>query len=96
MIKSKLDSELKKIVDISKEFGAKMVILFGSCLEDIAQARDIDIAISGVSDQDFFKYYGRISMAVEDEVDLVDLKDLPEHFYHRIVSRGKVLYERKD
>jgi predicted nucleotidyltransferase len=34
---------LEKIVNISKEFGAKKVFLFGSCLEDISSCRDIDI-----------------------------------------------------
>ena len=29
------ERELKTITDISKEFGAKRVLLFGSCLEDI-------------------------------------------------------------
>jgi predicted nucleotidyltransferase len=41
-----LERELKKIASISKEFGAKKVILFGSCLEDIESARDIDITVN--------------------------------------------------
>ena len=46
MIKAALDFELTKIVDISKDFGARKVLLFGSCLEDPVRARDIDIAVS--------------------------------------------------
>ena len=96
MIKASLDYELKKIVNISKDFGVRKVILFGSCLENTSTANDIDIAVSGVLDRDFFKLYGKISMALDDEVDLVDLDDLPKHFYNRVLSKGKVLYERLD
>lgn len=93
MIKANLDLELKKIVDVSKKFGAKKVILFGSCLEDVFTARDIDIAVSGIPDKDFFRFYGHLSMEVKDEVDVVDINDLPAHFYKRIMSKGRVLYE---
>jgi len=95
MEKRIFETELKQIVDISKEFGADKVILFGSCLEDIELARDIDIAISGIKPREFFKYYGKVSMAVKDEVDIIDLKDVREHLYKRILSKGKVLYERR-
>ncbi len=94
MDKTTLDAELAKIVKISKEFGARMVLLFGSCLEDIKLARDIVIAVSGVKPREFFKYYGRVSMAVDDEVDIIDLDDVREHFYKRILSKGRVIYER--
>ncbi|MCK5178393.1 MAG: hypothetical protein KAR32_02605 [Candidatus Omnitrophica bacterium] len=93
MIKVALDTELTKIVDISKAFGADRVLLFGSCLDDVARARDIDIAVSGIPPRKFFEYYAEVSMAVKDEVDIVDLDDLGDHFSGRILSKGKVLYE---
>ena len=93
MKKEVLDRELKKIASISKEFGAKKVLLFGSCLEDIESARDIDIAVSGIKPQEFFKYYGKVSMAVDDEVDIIDLDDIREHLYKRVLSKGQVIYE---
>jgi len=94
MKKEVFETELKKIVSISKEFGAKKVLLFGSCLEDIESAQDIDIAIGGITPKEFFKYYGKVSMVVDDEVDIVDLDDVREHFYKRILSKGRVIYER--
>lgn len=87
-------SELAKIVEVSKEFGARKVLLFGSCLEDIEVARDIDLAVSGIKPSEFFRYYGKVSMMVEDEVDIIDLDDVREHLYKRILSKGKVIYER--
>jgi len=93
MNKEILERELKNIASISKEFGAKKVILFGSCLEDIGSARDIDIAVSGIEGGQFFKYYGKVSMAVENEVDIIDLDDVREHLYKRVLSKGQVVYE---
>lgn len=97
MIKAVIDKgkELDRIVDISREFGAKKVFLFGSFLENKERARDIDIAVSGVPAEDFFTYYGKVSMEVKDDVDIVDLKDVSPHLHRRIISKGKVLYERK-
>lgn len=53
MKKDFFETELKKIVSISKEFGAKKILLFGSCLYDIESAKDIDIATSGIKTKEF-------------------------------------------
>ncbi len=89
-----LEDELVKIVEIGKEFGVGKVFLFGSCLEDAETANDIDIAVEGVKPSDFFEYYGKVSLAVNDEVDIVDLEDLREHMRKRVLSKGRLLYEK--
>lgn len=94
MKKEVLDTELAEIKKISKEFDVVKVFLFGSCLENIETAQDIDIAVEGIKAKDFFKYYGKISMAVDNEVDLVDLDDIRKHFQKRILAKGKIIYER--
>ncbi len=94
MKKEVLDNELAKIEEISREFDVEKVFLFGSCLENVETANDIDIAVEGIKAKDFFKYYGRISMAIDDEVDLVDLGDIREHLQKRILSKGRLIYER--
>ena len=88
------EKELAKIVDISKQFGVEKVLLFGSCLEDIESAQDIDIAVTGIKPKDFFKYYGKVSMVTDNEVDIIDLNDIRKHLQKRILSKGKVIYER--
>lgn len=93
MKKEAFDRELKIISDISKEFGAKKVVLFGSCLDDVESARDIDIAVSGIKPREFFKYCGRVSMAVDDEIDIIDLDEVREHLCKRVLSKGQVVYE---
>lgn len=94
MKRETFEKELAKIISISKEFGAKKILLFGSCLSDIKSARDIDIAVSGVKPKDFFEFYGKVTMAVDDEVDLIDLDDARKHLRNRILSKGKLIYER--
>ena len=87
--------ELATIVDISKEYNAEKVFLFGSCLESIKDARDIDIAVAGINPREFFNYYGKVAFAVKDEVDIVDLHGISKHLYKRIISDGRIIYERK-
>ena len=94
MEREAFEKKLAEIINICKEFGANKVLLFGSCLSDIKSSRDIDIAVSGVEAKDFFRFYGKVSMAVDDEVDLIDLDDIREHLRNRILSKGKLIYER--
>lgn len=94
MNKTIFENEVSKIVAISEKFGAKKVLLFGSCIENVEAAHDIDIAVSGIKPKDFFKYYSKVFLAVDDELDVVDLDDAREHIYKRILAKGKVIYEK--
>ena len=94
MNKIAIDTELKKIVEIGRKYGAAKIILFGSCLEDMATARDIDIAVSGIAPGRFFDFYADVSMGIPDEADIIDLDDVDEHLRRRIETKGKILYER--
>jgi predicted nucleotidyltransferase len=89
------EHELAKIIRISKEFGVEQVILFGSCLEDIESAQDIDIAVKGVKPEKFFEMYGKILGVVDNEIDLIPLEDTREHFRKRILEKGKLLYAKE-
>jgi predicted nucleotidyltransferase len=95
MQKEILERELAKVVRLSKEFGAEKVLLFGSCLDDVESAHDIDVAIKGVKPEKFFEMYGRILGEVDSELDLIPLEDMREHFAKRILEKGKLLYGRE-
>lgn len=84
--------DLAKIVNISKEFGAEKVFLFGSCLEKVESAQDIDIAVKGVKPERFFEMYGKILGAVVNEIDLIPFEDIREHFAKRILETGRLVY----
>ncbi|MGA1864419.1 MAG: nucleotidyltransferase family protein [bacterium] len=94
MKKSAFEKDIKKIIDISKNYNVEKIILFGSCVTDVKSAHDIDLAVSGINPKKFFDYYGHISMEAEHEIDLLDLSDIREHLLKRILSAGKVIYER--
>lgn len=94
MQKEVLERELAEIIRLSKEFGAEKVLLFGSCLEDVESAQDIDIAVKGVKPEKFFEMYGRILGEVGSEVDLIPLEDMREHFAKRILEKGRLIYGR--
>jgi predicted nucleotidyltransferase len=95
MQKEVLERELAKVVSLSKEFGAEKVLLFGSCLEDVESAHDIDVAVKGVKPEKFFEMYGRILGEVDSEVDLIPLEDTREHFAKRILEKGRLIYGRE-
>ncbi|OPX23502.1 MAG: hypothetical protein B1H02_04900 [Candidatus Latescibacteria bacterium 4484_107] len=90
-----LEKQLAEIIGISKEFDVDKVWLFGSCLEGLDSAQDMDIAVKGVKPDRFFEMYGRILSAVDREVDLIPLEDTREHFSKRILEKGRLIYGKK-
>ncbi len=90
-----LERELAKIINISKDFDVEKVLLFGSCLEEIELAQDIDIAVVGVKPEKFFEMYGKILGVVDSEIDLIPLEDAREHFAKRILERGRLIYGKE-
>jgi predicted nucleotidyltransferase len=64
------------ITQILKSSGSTEVYVFGSAARgNVAKANDIDIAISGLAPELFFKVMGKIQMALSKPVDLVDLDE---------------------
>lgn len=86
------NKDIHEIIRISKEYDAKKVLLFGSCLEEIESANDIDIAVIGVDPKKFFEMYGKIIREASSEVDLVPLENIREHFANSILKKGRLIY----
>lgn len=61
------------ILRIGRKYGATKILLFGSSLSDTGEAHDIDLAVEGVADEDFFAFYGELICALSKPVDVVDL-----------------------
>jgi predicted nucleotidyltransferase len=61
------------IQTIARKYRASKVLLFGSSLSPSAEGRDIDLAIEGIADADFFSFYGELLCALSKPVDLIDL-----------------------
>ena len=70
-----IDEQDKKIIlDLARKYEVSKVFLFGSSLLQNQTARDIDLAIEGIADIDFFPFYGDLICALSRPVDVVDLK----------------------
>ena len=85
------DTDKNIIVEISKKYHVKRVLLFGSCLDSSKESNDIDIAIEGIPPQDFFKYYGDLLFNLSKPVDIIDLSKTSK-FVTLIEKEGIPLY----
>ena len=85
------DADKKIIRDISKQYHAKKVLLFGSSIDPAKESHDIDIAVEGISPKDFFKYYGDLIFSLSKPVDVIDIKGKSK-FISLILQEGTLLY----
>ena len=80
-----------KLLAIAKKYKISKLYLFGSHLESERVANDIDLAVEGVAESDYYKFYSELIFSLSEPVDLIDLtkKSL---FNKTIVSEGLLLY----
>jgi len=63
-----------RLVEIAKKYNVAKIYLFGSNLDHKRESNDIDLAVEGISDSLFFKFYSELIFSLSKPVDLVDLK----------------------
>ncbi len=80
-----------KILEIAKKYDATRVYLFGLCLNEQKGAKDIDLAVDGIPDSKFFKFYSELIFSLSKPVDLIDLKR-KSRLNDMVVSEGMILY----
>ena len=80
-----------KIQDIANRYNVKKVILFGSGCDPSKASNDIDLAVEGVSDSDFFRFYSELLFNLSKSVDIVDLSK-KNRFNEIVMSEGLLLY----
>ena len=61
-------ADKKKIQEISRKYQAIRVLLFGSSLDPKKQGQDIDIAVEGISPEDFYLFYGDLMLSLSKPV----------------------------
>lgn len=83
-------TDIRKVVDILKSYGATKAILFGSAVYDPERARDIDIACDGVQGWRFFELGAKLEKELHKLVDLVPLNP-PSRFTKQIEKKGRVI-----
>lgn len=67
---------IKKALKILKQNGATEIYIFGSIEKgNFNKNSDIDIAIRGVKQENFYKVASILMFEIEQEIDLIDLDD---------------------
>ena len=87
------NEHISKAIDLSKMYNVTQLILFGSSLENLSRANDLDLAVSGIDGWKFFELSARLEEELEMNIDLIPLDDNSKLSKH-IRKVGKVLYER--
>lgn len=78
------------ITSIAKQYGATQMILFGSALENPAEARDIDLACGGVSGWKLFELAALLENTLHINFDLIPLSP-STRFTRHIEAHGMKL-----
>lgn len=79
---------------LRRRWGAEHVYLFGSLARHVSgkggfgELSDIDLAVTGLSDQDFYAIYGRILRLSSFPVDLVSLESASNSMVRRVAMEG--------
>ena len=79
------------IQEIARKYRVSRVLLFGSSLSENVESRDIDIAIEGIADKDYFAFYGDLMCALSKPVDVVDLSKKSK-FVEMVLREGVKLH----
>ncbi|MDE3058970.1 MAG: hypothetical protein KGJ59_13545 [Bacteroidota bacterium] len=68
------EDDKKQVKKIAQKYNVGKVYLFGSQLDAKKEPRDIDLAVEGIADSLFFKFYGELIFSLSKPVDVIDLK----------------------
>ena len=84
--------DIKKATQILKENGAKEVFIFGSIANGkFNENSDIDIAVKGLNEKDFYKVASMLMFELKNEFDLIDLDDKQNRFSQMLLTVGGLL-----
>ena len=84
--------DIKKLIQILKENGAKEIFIFGSIANGkFNENSDIDIAVKGLNEKDFYKVASILMFELENEIDLIDLDDKQNRFSQMLLRVGGLL-----
>lgn len=78
-----------------EEVGVQEIYLFGSIIgNNFNQTSDIDIAVSGIKEEDFLKVYAKLDDFTSFNIELIDLDEKDDFLRQQIRKRGKKIYEQ--
>lgn len=95
-LESEAKSELHKIISVlAEKYKVRRIILFGSLKTgEFTETSDIDIAVEGIKDEDFFSALAAVNRVSRFSVDLKPLEDLEPNFRLQVCMKGELVYEK--
>jgi predicted nucleotidyltransferase len=85
------DEDKIKIKEIAKKYNVSKLYLFGSSLDPLREANDIDLAVEGIEHSLFFKFYSELIFGLSKPVDILHLNK-KSLFNDHIRSKSILLY----
>ena len=74
---------------LMRDFGVTRVVLFGSVARgDVNERSDIDLAVEGLADSDYFSALGALGWVTPFDIDLVPVKDASPGMLDSILAEG--------
>lgn len=83
------NEDKNKLLEIAERYDVSKLYLFGSNVYAETEPMDIDLAVEGISDKLFFKFYGELILALSKPVDLVDLEK--ESSFNKMIKSESIL-----
>jgi predicted nucleotidyltransferase len=68
------DKDRITIIDLAEKYKIRRLLLFGSSIDSTHDANDIDLAVEGLPENLFFKFYSELIFNLSKPVDLVDIE----------------------
>jgi predicted nucleotidyltransferase len=85
------EHDKKAIIDLADKYRITRLLLFGSSLDSNKESNDIDLAVEGLSEELFFKFYSELIFNLSKPVDLVDI-NRKSRFRDIIIEESTNLY----
>ena len=83
--------DIRAAVDILRKGGCKEIYLFGSLVHgDFSDRSDTDLAVKGLEKRYYFRILGKLMMALEHSVDLINLEKR-DRFSALLLEKGNLV-----
>ena len=88
----KIKDDIEKATEILITYGCSEIFIFGSLVKGrFNENSDIDIAVRGLKDEDYFKALAELGRDLVCDVDLVDLDDEENRFAQFVLKKKELV-----
>lgn len=83
--------DIERAISILKTVGCREIYLFGSLVSDnFSDSSDVDLAVKGLKKRDYFKVLGKLMMALDHPVDLINLEK-KDRFSAMLIKKNRLI-----